>query len=113
MDITSIILTPEQISGNATGTGILLQVIPVYTFVNGKKTDIIEGYSYLTAFPDNAFDKAKIKVKDGKPVITNEQLLAKGGKVKVAFKNLKGKFYRTPNGEYALTANAEGLEVIQ
>ena len=39
MEITSIILTPEQISGNATGTGILLQVIPVYAFVNGKKTD--------------------------------------------------------------------------
>ena len=113
MEITSIILTPEQISGNATGTGILLQVIPVYAFVNGKKTDEIEAYSYLTVFPDNSFNKEKPKIKGNKPIITTEQLLAKGGQIKVSFKNLKGKFYRTNSGEYALTASADGLEVVQ
>lgn len=113
MEITEVKLTSLQIAGNAEGTGILLNMAPGYDYVDGKRTDTQSHIKYETVFLDNAFEKVLVKVPETKPVITREQLAQQGGRLKVKFKNLSGKYYRTSNGEYALSCRADGVEVIQ
>ncbi|RKJ62281.1 hypothetical protein [Roseburia sp. 1XD42-69] len=111
MNISDIILTPQQISRNPAGTGILLSVSDGYEYVNGRATDNVTHIKYKAVFTDNQYEKVIVKVKGSKPIITNEQIQQKGGSVKAAFKNLCGRFYRTNSGEYALSASAESMEV--
>ncbi len=113
MKISNITLTAQQISGNQTGTGISLNVENGYEYVDGKVTDKVICQKYTVVFPDNAYEKIVVKVKGEKPIITNEQIQQKGGQIKVTLKNLSGKFYRTNSGEYALSCNADSLEVVQ
>lgn len=111
MKITNIQLTSQQISGNSTGTGLLLSVSDGYEYVNGKPTDTITHIKSTVVFTDNQYEKITVKVKGNKSVLTNEQIQQKGGSVKVAFKNLTGRFYRANTGEYALSASADSMEV--
>ena len=53
-----------------------------------------------------------VKVTDLKAVLTQEMIDAAGGKMKVKFKNLTGKIYRTNSGVYDVSASADGVEVI-
>lgn len=112
MKITDIKLTVTQIAGNAEGTGILLNMAPGYDYVDGKRTDTQSHIKYEAVFPDNAFEKILVKV-PGKSVVREEQLVQQNGKLKVKFKNLTGRFYRTNSGEYALSCSADSVEVIQ
>lgn len=112
MKITDIKLTVTQIAGNAEGTGILLKMAPGYDYVDGKRTDTQSHIKYEAVFPDNAFEKIFVKVA-GKSVVREEQLVQQNGKLKVKFKNLTGRFYRTNSGEYALSCSADSVEVIQ
>lgn len=111
MKITDILLTTQQISGNTTGTGLLLSVSNGYEYIDGKATNTVTNIKYTAVFTDNQFEKLIVKIKGNKPILTNEQIKQKGGSVKVAFKNLSGRFYRTNTGEYALSANADEMEV--
>lgn len=111
LNITNLQLTTQQISGNTTGIGLLLSVADGYEYVNGKATDTISHTKYTAVFADNQYEKLVVKVKGTKPLLTNEQIQQKGGSVKVAFKNLTGRFYRTSSGEYALSASADSVEV--
>lgn len=111
MNIKDIQLNSQQICGNTTGTGLLLSVSDGYEYVNGKATDTITHIKNTVVFTDNQYEKMIVKVKGNKPLLTNEQIQQKGGSVKVAFKNLTGRFYRTNTGEYALSASADSMEV--
>ncbi len=113
MNITKINLFPEQISGNAEGGGILLDEADGFEYVDGKKTDKQTHMKYTVVFQDNEFEKVIVKVPSAKPVVTKEQLAQQSGKIRVRFKNLTGKFYRTNSGEYALSCNADSVEVVQ
>lgn len=111
MRISDITLNSKQITGHENAEVILLNVTNGYEYVDGKVTDNITTQKYSVVCPENAYEKITVKIKGDKPVITNEQIQGKGGQVKVKFKNLTGRFYRTTSGEYALSANADGLEV--
>lgn len=110
--ITTIILTALQICGNAIGAVILLELAPLYEYVEGKVTQNEIGIKCTVVCIDNQFEKITVKIKGLKPTITNEQIAQKGGQVKVNLKNLTGKFYRTQSGEYALSCSADGMEVV-
>ena len=112
MNITDLILIPVQLAGNSEGTGLLLGETPVYEYVNGKRTDTQTHMNEEVVFPDNAFEKVRVKVPGTKSLVTAEQLAQQKGKIKVRFKNLRGRFYRTNSGEYALSCSADGVEVI-
>lgn len=112
MDITKINLFSEQISGNAEGGGILLDEADGFEYVDGKRTDKQTHIKYSVVFPDREFEKIIVKVPGTKPVVTKEQLAQQRGKLKVRFKNLTGKFYRTNSGEYALSCSANSVEVV-
>ncbi len=112
ISITNIGLTPVQIAGNAEGTGLLLNETPGYDYVNGKRTNTQTHLKEEVVFVDNNYEKVVVKVPGTKQLVTAEQLAQQKGKIKVKFKNLRGRFYRTNSGEYALSCSADGVEVI-
>lgn len=112
MTIADVVLTPVQIAGNAEGTGLLLNETPGFEFQNGKRTNTQTHMKEEVVFVDNNFEKVVVKVPGTKQLVTGEQLAQQKGKIKVKFKNLRGRFYRTNSGEYALSCSADGVEVI-
>ncbi len=113
MRINDVRLLCAQISGNTDGSGILLGTNIGYEYEDGKRTNKQSHIKYETVFPDNAYEKVLVKVPGTKPVVTEEQLAQQSGKLKIRFKNLTGKFYRTNSGEYALSCSADSVEVVQ
>jgi len=111
MEISKIILNAIQLSGTVDAIAFLLEVRDRYKYVNGKRTDETEGVNAVVVFPNNGYDKVSVKMKNC--TITEEQIAKNGGQLKVKFKNLTGKLYRMSNGELAISASADGLEVIQ
>ncbi len=113
MDLTRIELTPDNLGGNKEGRGIALGITQGYEYdKNGKKTDKVTHMNVKTVFPDNGYEMLNVKVLDLNLPITAEQLKAQKEK-KVKFKNLRGKLYRTGHGDYAISALADSLEVLQ
>lgn len=109
INILKLELTPEQISGNSEGEGIALDVSNGYEYKDGQKTDNVTYKKVRTVFPNNGYEVLNVKVLDLKlPIAEGQQ-----NEVKVKFKNLRGKIYRTSNGDYAVSATADGLEVIR
>lgn len=58
------------IDANATlGSGLLLtEVIPVYAYLDGKRTDTIVAYKYVLAMSERGFDKIAVKIAGPKQV---------------------------------------------
>lgn len=112
MKVQDIILTSEQISGNADGSAIITGISAGYEYAEGKRTDNVTHMKIEAVFPANKFEKVIVKVKEMPLKITKEQLEKAGGQVKVKFKNLTGRFYRGNSGEYLLSASADSLEAL-
>ena len=111
MRVTDVILNVNQISGNSEGTGISTGMTIVNQYLNGKKTDIPAYLKVETVFPDNKYEKLNVKVRDLKLPLTEEQLKQKR-EVRIRFKNLTGRFYRTEMGTYELSVSADSMEVL-
>lgn len=112
MRISNVKLNAQMIAGNAEGIGLLIGMTAGFDYIDGKKTDNQSHVKYEIVFFENLYQREIVKVPGTKPVVTPEQLEQQKGKIKVKFKNLSGKFYRTNSGEYALSASADGVEVI-
>lgn len=112
MNIFKIILTSEQICGNNEGAAIVLSISPGFQYTNGEKTDVVDHLKFTCIFPDNQYEKMTVKVQDLKCSATAEKVNAAGGQLKVKFKNLSGKLYRSNTGEVLISASADGVEVI-
>ena len=109
--LTTVTLTAEQICNSKDVSVILVSVKKGEEYKDGKPTGVIDHYKHEIALPYNQYEKITVKMK-GACILTQEQLEQKGGSLKVRFKNLTGKFYRTNSGEYGLSATAEGMEVV-
>lgn len=82
-------------------------------FVDGKPTDQLDGMRYTCVLPANKYEQITIKLDNPVPVITPEELEAKGGTVKAKAKGFEGRFYKdNKSGDYRFTAKATSLEVI-
>ncbi len=112
MKVTDIILTEEQIAGTIDGNALALSMTDGYEYSEGKRTDNMTHKKVEAVMIHNKFNKVIVKVKGTKHPLTNELIAQQGGSVKVKFKNLQGKFYRTSSGEYTLTSTADGVEVV-
>lgn len=112
MRITDVKLIGEQISGNNDGSALAVGIADGYEYVDGKRTENQICKKVEAVMPNNKFDKFVIKVAGVKHPLTAELIAQNGGSVKVRFKNLTGKFYRTSSGEYALSCTADAVEVV-
>lgn len=110
--ITDIILTAEQIVGSREGVALAVGISEGYQYEDGKRTENITHKKVEIVIPSRKYEKVTVKVQGVKHPLSTELLAQNGGAVKVRFKNLLGKFYRTSSGEYALSCTADGIEVI-
>lgn len=109
--ITDIKLTTEQIAGVNDGNALAVGITDGYEFVDGKRTEHQTHKKVEAVMLNNKYEKIIVKVVGIKQSLTAEMIAQSGGTVKVRFKNLTGKFYRTSSGEYALSCTADGVEV--
>ncbi len=92
---------------------LVTEATPFKDYTDGKPSENIAGYKYNVVCPTNKYEPLAVKIRQSQPTITNEQIEAAGGAIKVTFVGFEGKFYRTSNGDYAFTAKADRLEVVQ
>lgn len=91
---------------------LLIDVMPYYEYNDGKKTENLLGYKYTVA-EDKTFDKFSVKVPSTVPAITKEQLERSKERIRVTFENGYAKPYRTVTGDYDLSFNATGINIIK
>ena len=91
---------------------ILLEVAPYYLYVDGKKTDKLEGYRY-TVVEDSTFEKFSIKVPSSVPAITQEMIDASSKRIMVDFENAIAKPYKNHYGDYDLSISAVSIVILE
>ncbi len=111
MDLTKIELTAKQITGNDEAKALIVELTNGYEYKDGKRTDNVTHKVAEAVFPCWRYAHQKVKVLDMNLPVTAEQLNAKG-EMRVKFKNLRGKIYRTGHGDYEISATADSLEVL-
>ena len=90
---------------NSLGQEALLTAVrPYYGYVDGGRTDKVEGYKYTTVYPAHSFGSLDIKIPGEKrlDVLASEY-------IPVKYDGLTVKLYRDNNGKYLLTAKAENI----
>ena len=110
LDITKLILPLSVIAGGS-DTVLLTDVSPIKEFINGKPTDKILGFRYSCVCPAAKYVAIEIRVEQSAPVITPEELEAKGGTIKAKVKGFEGRFFKNRDGNYIFTSKATGIEV--
>lgn len=102
-------ITDVVIDANATiGTNpLLVDVKPCFVYVDGKKTENIEGYRYIVALPDYELEKIGVKVLGECRIEKPEK-----GYVPVEFEKLDMRIYWR-NGDYDISASAEAIKQIK
>ena len=58
MKLTEIIVDRKTVGK----TLLLVDVVPVYHYENGQKTETIEGYRYMLVLPEKNFQKIGVKI---------------------------------------------------
>jgi len=83
----------------------LVEVLPVYVYEGGRRTDNISAYRYMIALPECNLEKIGVKI-DGM-----QQLETPNGYIEVTFTDLE-LFIYWANGDYQIGARAKGINVI-
>lgn len=99
MTITSLPIAAEMLLKGA----MLVNVLPVQEYKDGRKTDTIVGYKYVCVLPGAQYDKAAIKVLNSKKMIEVED-----SAIPVKFIDPVAKIYAI-NGVYDVAISAAGI----
>ncbi len=100
LNITKAIISPKTLGRKQ----LLVEVLPIYLYDGGKRSETITGYRYTVVLPDCEFEKIGIKI-DG-----DQQLEKPIDTMEVAFENLELYIYWY-NGTYQLGARATAIKV--
>ena len=65
MKLTELIIDPRKTVGKTT---LLVDVLPVYHYENGHKTETVEGYRYMVVLPEKNFQKIGVKIMGEKQI---------------------------------------------
>ena len=103
MKLTEVCIDAKRTLGNKLW---VVDVIPVYEYKDGHRTENILGYRYETVLPGHKMDKISVRI-DG-PVL----LEAPNGYYEVAYDGLEVFIYWS-NGNYAIGAKATGIKVLK
>lgn len=85
---------------------LLVEVVPVYTYQEGKRTENVSGYRYVVCLPDHKLEKLGIKI-DGP-----QQMEQPDGFVEVTFEALEVGAYEM-NGKVQFTAKATAIKLAK
>ena len=89
-------------SGTLGSKKLLVDVIPVYEYVNDKRTDKILAHRYVTVLPERSFEKIGVRI-DGPQLIEKPD-----GYVEVIFHGLELAAYES-GGKVSIVAKATGI----
>lgn len=107
--VSDIKLGLEQVANSK--EVLITNVREVREYTDGKRTDNILGYAYEVTAPKNKYEKFSIKVEEKVPVITSEELEAKGNAVKATANDFVGSFYHRGD-DYVFTAKASKVVLL-
>ena len=82
---------------------LLVEVVPAYTYQDGKRTDNVTGYRYVVCLPSHKLEKLGIRI-DGP-----QQLEQPDGFIEVTFEALEVSAYEV-NGKVQFTAKAKSVK---
>ena len=85
---------------------LLVDVVPVYEYKDGQRTDNLAGHRYIVALPDKAFEKVGVKIEGP------QQLEKPDGFAEVVFDGLEIYAYLA-NGQIQIGARAKGVRKVQ
>lgn len=106
--LTDLILPLEVIF--PTPTFVVLKVTVSKVYVNGKKTDEIDGYRYELA-EVNSFEKISVKIPSTKAIITQEVIDKAPKRISCTLEDCFAKPYRSTSGEILLSFRASSLKI--
>ena len=100
-----------------TDTFILLRIEPVYEYIDGKRTDNLEGYRYEVVDTIN-LDRLRVKIKgQSAPLMSDEELQERredGQKILVEFVNGTVMPYWNPNTKSVEDSfSADGIQLLE
>ena len=85
---------------------LLVEVVPVYTYQDGKRTENVSGYRYVVCLPDHKLEKLGVKI-DGP-----QQMEQPDGFVEVKFEELEVTAYEM-QGKVQFTAKAKSIHPVK
>ena len=100
MKLTEIIVDRKTVGK----TLLLVDVLPVYHYEKGEKTEIVEGYRYMLILPEKNFQKIGVKILGDKQMEKPND-----GYVEVLLEGFE-LFIYFMKGEYHLGARATGIK---
>ena len=103
MKLTEVCIDAKRTLGNKLW---VVDVIPVYEYKDGHRTENILGYRYETVLPGHKMDKISVRI-DGPALLE-----APNGYYEVAYDGLEVFIYWS-NGNYAIGAKATGIKVLK
>lgn len=86
---------------------MLTAVKPYYAYVDGKRTDTVQGYAYTVALPELRFAMLSVKIEGEKQLEAPQ-----GGYTSVQFVGLAVKLYYDSNNKVQLSAKATGIRSV-
>lgn len=104
MEVRDLIIDAEATVGDGL---LLVDILPVFVYENGKRTDNISGYRYVVVMPTRAFDRLSVKIAGEKQL----DLLGDEYPV-VEFDGLEIKVLWTPDG-YRPFAQAAAIREVE
>ena len=103
MEIKDLVIDVKRTVGDDL---VLVDMVPVFVYEDGKRTDKIIGYRYVVSMPRHAFDKISVKIDGDKQLEMPENEYPV-----VEFDDLEIRVYWTPDG-YRVGASATGIRMI-
>ena len=89
---------------------VALTILPVYRYVDGKRTDEVNGYKY-DVVDEIKYDRYSIKVQ-GEPLMSNEELQAMREHEKVMLQFEKPSVYLYYNSQTKLYEDSYSAEAV-
>ena len=105
MEIKNLVIDANRSVGKNL---VLVDVAPIKSYIDGRRTDEVSGYRYTVAMPDKAFDKLVVKI-DGELRIDNP---VEGNYPKVVFEGLDLSLYWSPEG-HKVSAKADDIKALE
>lgn len=108
--IISKILFNSFVSLTGSERAIAVGVTPAYAYIDGKKTETIEGYHVECVLPKLAFTKIRVKVAK-KPAFSASDLENAETATFVSFEDFSARIYSNADGAH-LSSKAESCTIV-
>lgn len=115
INLANVNLTIEQIVGESDPTFIVLGCSPSYKYVDGQKTDAVNGTKFDVIFPDGEFHRFNVTVEEASASITPEYLAERKASSVPIYAKLIGskcKLYVDSSHKVQVSVKANKIEII-